>query len=147
MATQYWATFSGRGIGRSLWEHRGGNKNHHLETSLVVLWLRLCASNAGGVGLTPSEGPKIPYAMWHSQKKKNTQNENKTMKQNYHHHQPPGRCRVCKTWVYSIQPTSFFPTFKSAGCHADSLIANRQGMEFLMRQLGKGDKEKEEFVF
>lgn len=74
MATQYWAIFSGRGIGRSLWEHRGGNKNHHLETSLVVPWLKLCGSNAGGVCLIPGEGSKIPYAMWHSRKTKWKQN-------------------------------------------------------------------------
>ena len=38
------------------------------ETSLVVQWLRLCASNAGGTGLIPGRGTKIPYVMWHSQK-------------------------------------------------------------------------------
>ena len=31
-------------------------------TSLVVQWLRLCASNAGGTGLIPGWGTKIPHA-------------------------------------------------------------------------------------
>ena len=34
-------------------------------TSLEVQWLRLQASNAGGVALIPSQGTN---AMWHSQK-------------------------------------------------------------------------------
>ena len=33
-------------------------------------WLRLHASNAGGVGSIPGQGTKIPHAVWHSQKKK-----------------------------------------------------------------------------
>ena len=33
-----------------------------LRTSLVVQWLRLHASNAGGVGLIPGRGTKIPHA-------------------------------------------------------------------------------------
>ena len=33
-------------------------------TSLVVQWLRLHASNAGGDGLIPGWGIKIPHAMW-----------------------------------------------------------------------------------
>ena len=32
-------------------------------TSLVVQWLRLCASNAGGAGLMPSQGTNIPQAL------------------------------------------------------------------------------------
>ena len=36
----------------------------YLGTSLVVQWLRLCASNAGGVGSIPGQGAKIPYASW-----------------------------------------------------------------------------------
>ena len=39
-----------------------------LGTSLVVQWLRLCASNAGGVGLIPGWGMKIPHVSQHSQK-------------------------------------------------------------------------------
>ena len=36
----------------------------------MVQWLRLYASTAGGVGLVPGQGTKIPYAMQLSQKKK-----------------------------------------------------------------------------
>ena len=36
-------------------------------TSLVVQWLRLCAPNAGGMGLT-GLGTKIPHATWCGQK-------------------------------------------------------------------------------
>ena len=34
-----------------------------LGTSLVAQWLRLHASTAGAVGLTPGWGTKIPHAM------------------------------------------------------------------------------------
>ena len=37
-------------------------KECKLETSLFVPWLRLCASNARGAGLIPSQGTKIPHA-------------------------------------------------------------------------------------
>ena len=37
-------------------------------TFLVAQWLRLCASNAGGTGLIPGQGNKIPHAMWCIQK-------------------------------------------------------------------------------
>ena len=43
-------------------------------TSLVVQWLRLCASTAEGVGSIPSGGTKIPHASQHGQRKKNTTN-------------------------------------------------------------------------
>ena len=33
-----------------------------LGTSLMVQWLRLCTPNAGGPGLIPSQGTKIPQA-------------------------------------------------------------------------------------
>ena len=39
-------------------------------TSLVVQWLRLCISTAGGVGLIPGRGAKIPHAMQCGQKKR-----------------------------------------------------------------------------
>ena len=42
-------------------------------TSLAVQWLRLCASDTGGVGLIPGWGTKIPHATWSSQIKKNSQ--------------------------------------------------------------------------
>ena len=38
------------------------------KTSLVVQWLRLHAANAGSMGLIPSQGTKIPHAMWCGQK-------------------------------------------------------------------------------
>ena len=41
-----------------------------LGSSLAVQWLRLRASTAGGAGLIPGQGTKIPHAVWHSQKKK-----------------------------------------------------------------------------
>ena len=31
---------------------------------MVVEWLRLCISNAGGTGLIPGLGAKIPHALW-----------------------------------------------------------------------------------
>ena len=42
-------------------------------TSMVVQWLRLCASKAGGIGSIPDWGRShtIPYAAWCSQKIKN----------------------------------------------------------------------------
>ena len=36
----------------------------------MVQWLRLCASNVGGVGLIPDQGTKISDAVGHGQKKK-----------------------------------------------------------------------------
>ena len=41
------------------------NENDVLGISLVVQWLRLCASNAGDVGSIPAGGTKIPYATGH----------------------------------------------------------------------------------
>ena len=38
----------------------------------MVQWLRLHASDAGGQGSIPGLGAEIPYAMWHSQKIKQT---------------------------------------------------------------------------
>ena len=37
-------------------------------TSLAVQWLRLCDSDAGGAGLIPDPGTKIPHALRHGQK-------------------------------------------------------------------------------
>ena len=39
----------------------------------MVQWLRLCPSNAGDTGLSPSRRTKIPHAVCHSQKKKKQQ--------------------------------------------------------------------------
>ena len=43
--------------------------------SLAVQWLELCASTAGGLGLTPGLGTKILHAQWYSQKKKERRKE------------------------------------------------------------------------
>ena len=40
-----------------------------VRNSLVVQSLRLCASTAGGVGVTPGVVIKVPQAMQHSQNK------------------------------------------------------------------------------
>ena len=40
-----------------------------LGTSLLIQWLRLCVSNAGGVGSIPGWGTKILHAMQGDQKK------------------------------------------------------------------------------
>ena len=45
------------------------------ETFLAVQWLRLCASNAGGVGLIPGWGIKIPHIVHHKKKKKRINHE------------------------------------------------------------------------
>ena len=44
-----------------------------LRTSLAVQLLRLCASTAGGVGLIPGGGTKIPQAAWATKKANNKQ--------------------------------------------------------------------------
>ena len=43
-------------------------------TSLVVQWLRLCASNAGGVGLIPGWGAKLSHTVRCGKKKQNKKN-------------------------------------------------------------------------
>ena len=51
-------------------------------TFLVVQWLELCAftvSTAGGMGLIPSWGTKIPHAMCFGQKKKKKAKEVKSL--------------------------------------------------------------------
>ena len=46
-------------------------------TSLAVQWLRLHTSTAGGTGLIPGQGTKIPHAAWrdHPTTKKRKENE------------------------------------------------------------------------
>ena len=39
-------------------------KEECLRTSLVVQWLRLCTSTAGGTGSIPGLGTKIPHAFF-----------------------------------------------------------------------------------
>ena len=41
-----------------------------LGTSLALQGLKLCAPTAGGAGLIPGQGTKIPYALWVTKKKK-----------------------------------------------------------------------------
>ena len=41
-----------------------------LEMSLLVQWLRLLASTAGGMGLIPGQGTKIPHILQQKKKKK-----------------------------------------------------------------------------
>ena len=48
----------------------GKMQNDCQGTSQVVQWLRLCASNAGGMGLIPGQGTKILHVTLCSQKKK-----------------------------------------------------------------------------
>ena len=48
-------------------------RNRNSGTPLVIQWLRLCISNAGGEGLILSQGTKIPHVEWCSQKKVNKQ--------------------------------------------------------------------------
>ena len=45
-------------------------------TSLAVQWLRLRASTAGGMGLIPGQGTKIPHAARCSKNKKRHHKEN-----------------------------------------------------------------------
>ena len=49
-------------------EWLNGYKNKICGTSLVVQWLRLCTSNAGGTGSFPGSGTKIPHASWYGEK-------------------------------------------------------------------------------
>ena len=44
--------------------------NNEKQDFPAVLWLRLQASTAGGVGSIPGQGTKIPHDTWLSQKKK-----------------------------------------------------------------------------
>ena len=51
----------------------------HFGTSLVVQWLRLCASNAGDMGSIPGQGTKIPHACRARKKKKKDKPKNRIM--------------------------------------------------------------------
>ena len=63
----------GKGVGKGEGERKGrGRKEKKRErkiksartwNSLALQWLRLCTSNAGGVGLIPGWGAKIPRAL------------------------------------------------------------------------------------
>ena len=45
--------------------------------SLVVQWLRLHTSTAGGLGFLPGQETKIPQATWYGNKIKQTNNRNR----------------------------------------------------------------------
>ena len=47
--------------------HRLRSKSREEAASLVVQWLRFKASNAGGMGLIPVQGTKIPRGTWRGQ--------------------------------------------------------------------------------
>ena len=47
------------------------SKNQEVQTSLVVKWLRLIPSTAGGSGSIPGQGTKISHMAWHKQNKQN----------------------------------------------------------------------------
>ena len=52
---------------------KGGVKSLTRETSLVVQWLRLCASNPGGVGSVSGQGTRILHAFRLKKEKRLTQ--------------------------------------------------------------------------
>ena len=47
-----------------------GNDIIKSRISQALQWFRLSNSIAGGIGLIPGQGTKIPHAVWHGQKKK-----------------------------------------------------------------------------
>ena len=49
-------------IGRASDPLRHAQYYNHFRTSLAVQWLRVCASNAWGVGSIPGWGTKTPHA-------------------------------------------------------------------------------------
>ena len=56
-------------------------------TSLVVQWLRLCASSAGIMGLIPGQRTKILHAEQHGQKKGKNKNEFEPLPHNIYKNQ------------------------------------------------------------
>ena len=56
--------------GKKIYANDATDKRVISGTSLVVQWLRLCASNAGGADSIPGRGTKIPHAMQCGKKKK-----------------------------------------------------------------------------
>ena len=52
-----------------------GNDIIKSSISQVLLWLRLSNSIAGGIGLIPGQGTKIPHAVGHGKKKKRSKFE------------------------------------------------------------------------
>ena len=58
-------TYKNHGSNWVLWN---STPKQHLETSLVVQWLRLHTSNAEGMGLIPGQGTKVLQATWYGPK-------------------------------------------------------------------------------
>ena len=51
-----------------------------MRTFLVLQWLRLCASNAGGTDSIPGQGTRLPHTMCHGlQRKKKRERETERM--------------------------------------------------------------------
>ena len=65
-----WSTLKGFAAPLELLLFMGLSKQKVDSTCLAVQWLRLCASNAGGMGLISSQGPKILQAAQCRQKVK-----------------------------------------------------------------------------
>lgn len=84
------------------------------ETSLVVLWLRFCASISGSMGSIPVCGTKILYAMQHGQKKK-----------------------IIGKWTQNYQIISVLPYWKRTDTQAWQQVATSydQNMRKLLRTL------------
>ena len=49
------------------WEKERKSETSYYGTSLVVQWLNLHDSTAGGTGSNPRRGTKIPHTAWHGQ--------------------------------------------------------------------------------
>ena len=73
-------------------------------TSLVVQWLGLRASTAGGAVMIPGQGTKIPHAASHNQKKKNKNKTGCKQRQTLIFHGWP--CRPLQSVPFLLQPRS-----------------------------------------
>ena len=65
-----WCSYYGKQYGSSL-------KKLKIGDFLTVQWLRLRASTAGGAGLIPGQGTKIPHAMQSKKEKKKAKTKNR----------------------------------------------------------------------
>ena len=83
-----------------------GKKNRSPGTSLVIQWLRLRTSTAGGTGLIPGRGTKISHASWYDQKK---QTKKKTEEEE------PGHIKDC-TWFWNETDPSSIPDSPFTNC-------------------------------
>ena len=76
----FWKTVTAWGLIASIWPLKISLKTLIWGASLVVQWLRLHASTAGGMGLIPGWETKIPRAVWHSQNIRINQNQNSDLR-------------------------------------------------------------------